>query len=1270
MHRHIFPTRLLTLVVILWASLAAVSRAQEDFTIKSFTFDDSAILNSMSDNGQWAVADAANPSNSLLRIHPRLIDLRAASPVVTELCADIDEASIVSAQANDVTDDGNLVVGSFNGMPAVWSKATHTWTTLPMNSSAGSGSVHSVTPDGHYAVGVQTDKSDEYKEIPALWDLTTMTLVPTPGLPTKDMAHENKGQNRFVQISADGKTILGCMSVSYLPTYYDLGGHFDYVYHVDTQSYTAMGFTETLTGRWTPHVDGLYYFPIARMSNNGRYVSGAAYIVQENEDSEFPTEGYFPFIYDTQADNLVVLTSTADNGMGAWIAYNGGTLLGATPVGSPFREWSILDDSYWVPFSLIAKEKGKFNFQEKTGFENTGTPLCVSDDGRSVCVLVDPYTSYVAQLPEDVASIGRHINLLGDYTVDPKAGTALSKLQTVTVTFSRAVTVAAGKATAAEIRDAQGNTLYTSIAVKVDATGKALTVTFRKGDLEAGKAYSLFLPAGTVHIAGDASRTNGDISIPYYGRAAVPVQLTATSPAEGATVARIDATGSPVLLTFDTDVKVSEGSAELYLDGEDIPVAQLLLAYADNRVAVYPSSTVYLYKGGNYTVKIPAGIITDLTGNNANEAFELHYAGAYEREVSYDDKILFSEDFNSGLGTMLLYDGDKQTPSAEMTALGFADGQNYPWWVVRNSETSTDMAAASHSDYATPGQSEDWMVVPQTYLPDRLCHLEFQGQSYLNSKADRLKVYVYESDVAYNIMTRTLADRILAEGTLVFDEQLSPGASEGGIDGEWTDYSIALPEFSGRNVYIAFLNDNTAQSLVMVDNVRIVHDLPYLVTFDNAESVVGQAGLTIKGRVTVDTADETFTTADLTLRNSAGETISEVHAEGLSLGKGDSYAFSFPQQLPLQAGRTNDFTVVVTLNETTNEVKGTVRNLAFEPQKNVVLEEYTGMNCVNCPLGILAIEKIRSLYGSRFIPVSLHNYPGDVLGGGSESYVSYLNFSAAPTGMVHRNGIISSPMASINGDYVYSDATGGKLWLDYVQDEFAKAAEAEISATAALSADGTTISVPATVRFALDTEGRNLNLLLLLLEDDVQGYQQSNLSGMTDPDLGEWAQGGLYGKAMNFPYYHEDVVRGWKGNSHLGTGGYLPAAFTAGEKVTAELSMPMPGTVGNASHTKVVVMLIDANNDQLINACVAPVQVPEGIQSTQAARAEIRVAGGRIEIAAAEEVSAVAYAADGREIASTAGSGLLTLHTGAARGVVVVKVTAADGSRTVRKIIL
>lgn len=1265
MQKKTFSGRLCFLLLYAWISSLTMVTADNTPIFHSFAFDDNAILNSMSDNGQWAVADAANPSNSLLRMNPRLVDL--SHNQVTELCAGLDLAAVSSAQANDVTDDGHIVVGSLNGAPAYWNRTSGQWTTLPIAGNAGSGCALSVTPDGHYAVGMMTDKDNEYMEQPAMWDLTTGKLLETPGLPTKDMAHEDKGQNRFLQISADGKTILGCMSISYLPTYFDLGGHFEYIYHVDTQTYVPMGFTETESGRWQAHADGLYYFPVSRMSNNGHYVSGCAYIVQENTDSEFPTEGYFPFLYDTRTDNLEVYATSEDNGTGGWIAHNDGCMLGATPVGSPYREWSVKNGNYWVDFSLTLRSKYGIDFNGKTGFENTGTPLTISDDGKSVCVLVDPYSSYVVQLPEQVSTIANGINLLGNYTAYPTEGAGLSKLQNVSITFNRPVTVIDGKGSAAEIRDAQGNTLYTSLAIKADGTGKTVTVTFRKGDLEGGKNYSLFIPAGTVHISGDEDRTNGDISIAYAGRDAVPVKMLSAVPASDTPIARMDATTSPVILTFDTQVKTSDLPVSLYLDEDNTLVCPLLMTSYQNQVAVYPSTATYLYKGGTYSVRIPAGAITDLNGDNANEELHLTYEGAYEREVSYDDKVLFSADFNKGLLPMLLYDGDKLTPHEEMQAMGFADPNNYPWWVVMDNENSQDMAAGSHSCYSPAGQSDDWMVIPQTYLPDRLCTLHFQGQSYRHTKTDRLKVYVYESDVVYNLLTKTLTDRIRTEGTLVFDEVLNPGATEGGIDNEWTDYSVSLANHAGKNVYVAFLNDNTDQSLVMVDNVSILHNLPYLVTFDHAENVINQPSVTVKGRVTIDTDEETYTSARLTLKDSEGHTVSEITESALELKRGDALSFSFPEPLPLTVGVENTFSVNICMNDTENEVKGSVKNLAFEPQKNVVLEEYTGMNCTNCPLGILAVEKLQALYGNRFIPVCLHNYPGDVLGSGSDSYASYLGFQAAPTGMVHRSGIISAPMVSLPGnDYVFSNPDGEKLWLDHVQDEFAKPAEAEVSATATLSADGHTVSVPATVRFALHTDKRNLNLLVLLLEDNVLGYQQNNLSGQTDPDLGEWGKGGIYASSNVFPYYHENVVRSWKGQSPLGTGGLLPSTWEAGTAFTAPLNIDMAGTVSKASHAKVVVMLFDANSQQLVNACVSPVQVPEGI--SPAAAADIRIlptrTGFRVQLDG--EASVEAYSTDGRLLAKGTGQGDIQLETGHC-GLLIVKVTTADGKQAVRK---
>lgn len=91
------------------------------------------------------------------------------------------------------------------------------------------------------------------------------------------MSHANMGQNRFVSISADGKTVLGCMSFSYLPSGDNPGGCFYYVYNVDKQSYKVIGFTESDTENWTPKANNLLFISGALLSNNGKYVTGSAY---------------------------------------------------------------------------------------------------------------------------------------------------------------------------------------------------------------------------------------------------------------------------------------------------------------------------------------------------------------------------------------------------------------------------------------------------------------------------------------------------------------------------------------------------------------------------------------------------------------------------------------------------------------------------------------------------------------------------------------------------------------------------------------------------------------------------------------------------------------------------------------------------------------------------------------------------------------------------------------------------------------------------------
>ena len=1248
---------------------ANTALAQGEPHFQFFKFDDNALINSMSDNGLWAAADATNAANSLFRTGPRLINL--VTEESTLLTSAYDESEIISAAANDVSNDGSIVVGELNEKPAYWSKATGRYTLLSTGDEADGGMVFAITPDGRYAVGKLTYSADLYKETQALWDIATGELIATPGIPTKDMAHEDKGQNRFVSISADGRYILGCMSFSYLPMAEYAGGICYYVYDTENDSYRMVGFKDDPVFSWEAQADYMSHISNARLSNNGLWVTGNAHVVKDVEGSDFGTEYEAPYLMNVATGEFTLFDGTEDADKGGWVVDNQGNVMGASPISNPYRDWSVRSGQYWFGVNLILKQKYGIDYTAKTGYANTGTPMTISDNGCKMAVMADIEGSYVLELPETFVSTCADIDLLGQYAVSPTAGTSLSKLQKIKISFERNIKIL-GAANCVEIRDAEGATVYTSVGFSAEKNSKSANITFRKGTLEAGKAYTLHIPAGSICIDGDETRTNRAINIGYMGRADMPVQMTNVYPANEAAFAQIDYSANPIVLTFDTDVMIAESvQANLYQGDDTEPCARLLMSYGGKQVAVYPATTEYLYKDVRYKVVIPAGAITDLAGNNANSEIVLNYIGAYEREVSFDDKTLFYDNFDNGLMNFMFYEGDCNMPNSTMQSWGFADATNYPWSLVRDNTASTDMAACSHSCYEPAGKSDDWMVLPQVFIPDNLCVLKFKGQSYQNAATDMLRIIVWESNNVYNVLNTSIVEKMRSEGTTVFNERLTPGATEDAIDGEWSEYSVDLRQFAGKNIYIAFVNENEAQSAIMIDNIEVTHNIPFLVTLDNASSVINKDNLIIKGRIAIDTEAETYSSVQLTLKNAAGQTVSTLSEENLSLKKGDVYAFEFPVALPLEKGKNNAYAIDVRLNNTENTINASVKNLQFQPTKRVVLEEMTGQGCVNCPLGKLAIEKISNTFGAQFIPIALHTYTGDNLGAGLEAYNAFLGLSAAPSGIINRSGVVSSPMISVEGDYGFSGVNGDKLWLDLVQEELAVPADAEISATASYNADSTSIVIPCSVKFALEAEKLNLNLFAVILEDNVKGYQRNTFGGISDPDLGEWGEGGSLSAGTTYPFYHNHVARATVGLTFNGTGGYIPTNVTAGEEVRADITTELPGNITDPSQLHVVVMMIDANTGRVVNAaqCAVKAYDPVGITQTTYNAPTLHTNGNAVTVQTSEAAQVQIYTHGGTLLASTNGQGTLTLSTQGYKGTVIAKVTTASGC-FVKKLLL
>lgn len=84
-----------------------------------------------------------------------------------------------------------------------------------------------------------------------------------------------------------------------------------------------------------------------------------------------------------------------------------------------------------------------------------------------------------------------------------------------------------------------------------------------------------------------------------------------------------------------------------------------------------------------------------------------------------------------------------------------------------------------------------------------------------------------------------------------------------------------------------------------------------------------------------------------------------------------------------------------------------------EPQKNVLVEEFTGQRCVNCPLAADAVEEIRRLYPDHVVAVAIH---GGALAVSEESsglglanaqgeaYTAQLGITSWPKGRIDRSG--------------------------------------------------------------------------------------------------------------------------------------------------------------------------------------------------------------------------------------------------------------------------
>lgn len=1154
------------------------------------------MLLSVSDNGLYAVSstagyDEADNPGTLVNIAER----------TTQVISPRDEAVV-----NDVADNG-LVVGSYHGQPGSWDPATGEWATFDVPSPWGGGCFLSVTPDARYAAGYFSTPMSDYDVTPMVIDLTTGRTMSLTNLPTVDQTGVDQKQNLFYGISPDGRYALGLMSQSYVMPVAPVA----YVYDIQEQTWRPIGFDySTSTHRYTPQHPNLSFIDNVAFSPDGAWVSGSAYMVFGGGQSEGGSEGLYPFRYNVAENYFEVYTATGDEDVAGNRITNDGVLLASSPAGNPYPTAQVRCGKYFVSLDQIFEQVYGTTVERLVGDNVSGAFQSVSADGLTA-VMVTYSNSYILIMPEPFVEAAAKVDLLAIYAPSIPEGTAITSIGELSLTFDRLIEVR-NRPQDIKLLDKDGKEVRTALSFRLsNSNPHSVVITFRTTNLTPGEEYTVVIPAGMIWLSEDTSVKSNEIRLNYVGRENVPVKESRITPSEGSAVARFNPYPDYLSVTFDTQVKISvDGSCVLYNTDDNNVVATFAGTAEGNQAIFYPTSEYYLYRGSNYKVVIGAGTVTDLSGNGGNEEITVNYVGAYERQLSSDDVFLFHSSCDD-YSNFIFWQSELNNPSSVPTAWGFT-AEN-PWLLLRDNENSSDWALCAHSMFTPPGESDDWLIVPQLYIPDASVVLSFDAQSYHSLKDDELKIYVYEDDAVYNYFTMELEDAFKKDGHLVFDEIIPAGATDEGLDGEWTHYTVDLAAYAGKNIYIAFVNNNYDKSAIFLDNIAVARQLSFLLTNRTPEVVVDADNVEVRGMVAATSEIAEYHGIKLTLKDAGGQVVSTVEDADVKLAYGDSYDFRFSTPLPLTVGQENAYSISLESGEENLTYDFKVADLVFQPIKKVVLEEYTGAGCGNCPLGIRAIENLQGMYSDNFIPVTLRAYEDPLYSAPAVNYAAFLHLNAAPSGRINRGGILSPMLQNGSQGYTFfgrgitmDDGQEAYLWADAVQNEMAVPAIAEVTFSPAYDAATGALEVPVDVRFAIDRKETSVGVFAVVVEDNLPTVQTNYFSAINDPILGEWGLGGMYGQQRVTSWRADDVTRYVvNGTSFNGTT-MDRSDFTAGETYSITLSAVLPDkTISNPENCKVVVMLIDNSTGRVINADVAHFG-QSGITGVEADAAAVR----------------------------------------------------------------
>lgn len=159
--------------------------------------------------------------------------------------------------------------------------------------------------------------------------------------------------------------------------------------------------------------------------------------------------------------------------------------------------------------------------------------------------------------------------------------------------------------------------------------------------------------------------------------------------------------------------------------------------------------------------------------------------------------------------------------------------------------------------------------------------------------------------------------------------------------------------------------------------------------------------------------------------------------------------------------------------------------------RKILIEDYTGHKCGNCPRAADTLNYLHHKYGDKIVSLAVHaggfatvnpNYPTDLRSTSGNDYDNAFGFATAgnPNGLVNREGYL--PTDAIDFIKAYP------VWESTALTYFPKLADFKIEIKNTFNTNNNVLNTDVTIK-ALSNLNGNYKLVILLSEDSIIGEQ-------------------------------------------------------------------------------------------------------------------------------------------------------------------------------------